>query len=1028
MMTEAAITSLTEDHFPAFFAEVHGWAPFPWQRALLHRVLEHGWPELIDVPTGLGKTAVLDVAVFASALRCEHARRRVFLVVDRRLIVDQAHEHAARIQQALGNAAPGTACHAVARRLAADGDDGPVLDVTRMRGGVSWSWLWLERPDRHAIVTGTVDQVGSRLLFRGYGVGERLRPVDAALAGTDSLIIVDEAHLSDAFLATLRDIGQLETAGTAPAPLVVAMSASPGDHAADTHRIGTADEQDPVAGQRLTAPKRLHLVTVTAARDTAASATADALASLAREIGGPGQVTGVVANTVAMARAVFGRLQADPGDPAGPGQPSCVLLTGRIRPVDREYLLHTWYPRIRAGAGRDDRRELYVVATQTIEVGADIDLDTLVTESASLPALIQRLGRVNRRGEHAGAIAVVVHCDGLYDGVYGAARQQTWQWLTSLAAPVWHRSGRSPADLGPGIDASPAALRRRVQGIPASQKEDMSGPRPYAPLVSAIALDTWARTSPVPHPDVPVAPYLHGIGAGEPTVSLAWRADVHGDDPEQWRGSAERLPPSADEAIELPVSAVRRWLASPPAAAGPGGRQAPAAAREARTSEPALADIESQAAPGPDEEGAGAGPLAGAVRQALRYLAAGDSEAVMPREVQPGDLLIVPARWGGCDRYGWNPGSADPVTDVADLTGGRRRAAAVRVGRVLASAISAVGPGLTEPVEQLIAQISADIEEDEADIAAYRAMLGQILPPPATRGDADALPHERVLSRLARSARLTVLDGIAAGDGVIALLTAAGAAWNDDASAAGSSANGDAQPMGLAAHQAAVRDRAGQFARNLGLPDPVVRAVMLAAACHDEGKRDPRFQVMLNGGDRWQAMTVGALLAKSGMDPGDRTAFRLAQQRSGYPAAMRHEALSARIAALLLAHGTGQADPGIANHDAAGPGEADTGGPPTADSTADGVDQDLVIHLVASHHGYGRPLLPAVADPEPVTVEVTLDGGATESLNSADTVDWDGPGRFARLCTDYGRWGLPLLEAIVRLADIWCSARSEESS
>ena len=130
-------------------------------------------------------------------------------------------------------------CHAVAARLAAEGDDGPVLDVTRMRGGVNWSWLWLERPDRHAIVTGTVDQIGSRLLFRGYGVGQRLWPVDAALAGTDSLIIVDEAHLSDAFLSTLSDIRQLETGRTGPAPVVVAMSASPGSRAR-THTASPA--------------------------------------------------------------------------------------------------------------------------------------------------------------------------------------------------------------------------------------------------------------------------------------------------------------------------------------------------------------------------------------------------------------------------------------------------------------------------------------------------------------------------------------------------------------------------------------------------------------------------------------------------------------------------------------------------------------------------------------------------------------------------------------------------------------------
>jgi CRISPR-associated endonuclease/helicase Cas3 len=75
-----------------------------------------------------------------------------------------------------------------------------------MRGGVDWLWLWIERPDRHAITTGTVDQVGSRLLFRGYGVGDRLRPIDAAMVGTDSLIVIDEAHLSDPFLSTLSDV------------------------------------------------------------------------------------------------------------------------------------------------------------------------------------------------------------------------------------------------------------------------------------------------------------------------------------------------------------------------------------------------------------------------------------------------------------------------------------------------------------------------------------------------------------------------------------------------------------------------------------------------------------------------------------------------------------------------------------------------------------------------------------------------------------------------------------------------------
>src|SRR5208282_1845468 len=213
----------------------------------------------------------------------------------------------------------------------------------------------------------------------------------------------------------------------------------------------------------------------------------------------------------------------------------------------------------------------------------------------------------------------------------------------------------------------------------------------------------------------------------------------------------------------------------------------------------------------------------------------------------------------------------------------------------------------------------------------------RMLPGPLLADDVHSLPHERVLRRLARTARLTVLDGGIADGGVIALLTTTGSAWNDDTSAGGSSASGDARRMTLTAHQAAVRRRAGQFARNLSLPDPVVHAVMLAAAWHDEGKRDPRFQIMLHGGDRWQAMAAAEPLAKSGMDPADRTAFRLAQQRSGYPAAMRHEALSAQITAVYLAHDAGRDIPAAADRDEGGFGGAGPGGHVT-DIT--GVDRD----------------------------------------------------------------------------------------
>jgi CRISPR-associated endonuclease/helicase Cas3 len=288
-------------------------------------------------------------------------------------------------------------------------------------------------------------------------------------------------------------------------------------------------------------------------------------------------------------------------------------------------------------------------------------------------------------------------------------------------------------------------------------------------------------------------------------------------------------------------------------------------------------------------------------------------------------------------------------------------------------------------------------------------MLAQMIAPRDGSPEGQPLPHHRVLRRLATAGRLTSPHQGEDESKAPPMLTVGSIGWNDDdTEACGTSASPTARAVTLSAHQSAVRDRAGEIARNVGLSAPVVQAVMLAAGFHDEGKRDPRFQLMLHAGDRWQHAAAAAPLAKSGMDPADRAAFRRAQRLSRYPQGMRHEALSARIAAQVLT--------------ASAP--IDAGGREPGDGAP---DLDLVIHLIASHHGYARPLLPPVTDPSPVEIELGSHGSGYPALSSAETVDWDGPGRFARLRDRYGPWGLALLEAIVRLADIWCSARSEES-
>jgi CRISPR-associated endonuclease/helicase Cas3 len=74
--------------------------------------------------------------------------------------------------------------------------------------------------------------------------------------------------------------------------------------------------------------------------------------------------------------------------------------------------------------------------------------------------------------------------------------------------------------------------------------------------------------------------------------------------------------------------------------------------------------------------------------------------------------------------------------------------------------------------------------------------------------------------------------------------------------------------------------------------------------------------------------------------------------------------------------------------------------------------RELALHLIAAHHGRGRPHFPAdeVFDP---------DHHAERSHEVAQEV----PQRFARLQRKYGRWGLAYLESLLRAADIEASAK-----
>ena len=110
------------EEFSSFYRAVHEHPPFVWQEELLKRVVAEGWPGTIAMPTSSGKTSAIDVAVFHLALEAgkstseRRSSLRTFFIVDRRVVVDEAFDHAEKIALALRNATDGV-IRQVAQRL-----------------------------------------------------------------------------------------------------------------------------------------------------------------------------------------------------------------------------------------------------------------------------------------------------------------------------------------------------------------------------------------------------------------------------------------------------------------------------------------------------------------------------------------------------------------------------------------------------------------------------------------------------------------------------------------------------------------------------------------------------------------------------------------------------------------------------------------------------------------------------------------------------------------------------------------------
>ncbi len=616
---------MTIHDFAEFYAAAHpGKLPFPWQERLVEQLLRgEGWPSAITVPTSSGKTSVLDAAVFSLAAQAgvsaldRTAPLRMFFVVDRRLVVDDVTRHAQEIKKAVCEGV-GPILEAIRERLKRFGAACP-LEVATLRGGMYLNNRWADSPNQPLICVSTVDQTGSRLLFRGYGVTPGRRPVDAALVANDSLIVLDEAHLSNPFKETLKNVQRYQSDEFRETQFVrplqfVEMSATTREAGANRIELEDADYAHPLLGSRLQASKTAVLIETTQLELDAAEA--------ALRLQSDAQVIGVVMNTVASARAVFEQVRSRATDA------DAILLTGRVRPYDRDDLILRYLNRMKAGRAEAQTGRLFVVATQTIEVGADLDFEALVTESAPLDSLRQRFGRLDRLGNRGSTNAVILkpkRDEPL--SIYGESLNATWDWLTKRAVDS---AGRKTIDFG-------AFTIGRLFG---EQGDASLLPKPKrAPILFPTHLDTWVQTNPSPAPDPDVAPFLHGRDALDAAdVQIVWRRDLPENfNVDDWIDTVSMLPPTPLEALPIPVWTFRNWI---------GGGAAP------------VTDIEAVDEPEESDD-------AQQVESFLIWRGPKSELTSNPRRVKPGDTVVVRTTVGGTDEFGWAPGYR-PSLDIGD--------------------------------------------------------------------------------------------------------------------------------------------------------------------------------------------------------------------------------------------------------------------------------------------------------------------------------------------------------------------------
>jgi CRISPR-associated endonuclease/helicase Cas3 len=951
------------------FEVLAGFKPMRWQQRLYEEHFVKGaLPSAVSVPTGLGKTAVMAVWMVALAQQMKSGQislpRRLVYVVDRRAVVDQATQFAEELRANLQKSG------AEKLREALGLGEDEILPISTLRGQFVDNRDWLADPSRPAVIVGTVDMIGSRLLFEGYGVSRKMRPYHAGLLGADALVLLDEAHLVPPFEALLAEIAEnvkrygakddalnalvprfqllpLSATGRRPTAVPFVLQES------DFLNPGDKTVIDAVVHERLNAKK--YLTFPSFGDEKLEDALAKRAWTLSDDGTKPVRVI-VYCNSRDVAKSVSEALFKKAGKT--PIKNNIELFVGARRVRERiEAAQRLQALGFLAGDGAGRAQPSFLVATSAGEVGVDLDADHMVCDLVAWERMVQRFGRVNRRGgkdkdgkDKQAEIVVLVEPEpepkkATKDALEKKNKGEELKPKEQKAIEdherllVKLRSYRQP--FGEALkkkegedffDVNPEALRQ-LNELAAENETlskliaDAGTPAPLRPALNRALVDAWAMTSLPEHTGRPeVSPWLRGWVNEEPQTSVVWRKHLpvragikdYGKltkkEIKEIEDFFEAAPLHASEILETESRRVFEWLKK----------------RAAK-----LKNI-------PDDE---------------KTLKANDVVAMLLK--RDGSLFCSLKL---DDLLGDTRDDKKRLEDIERDIKGKTLVMDARFG--------GLGDGLLKDDANDAPPTTDDGSE----------WLPPILIPTKDKKGAISFPviRFRILERDDESDEATGnewrenlrFDVERSADSEATRLLSV-QKWRDTSNTENDRAEG--RPQALDEHQCWAAQHAEAIGKRLGLPDDYIAMLATAARLHDEGKKAQRWQRAFRAERDAKKFNIGGPLAKT-RGPINQAVL------GGY----RHE----------------------------------FGSLPYAKEDAEFQKlpqemQGLVLHLIAAHHGYARPLI-ATEGCEDAPPSVLEERAREVAL------------RFARLQKRWGPWGLAWWEALLRAADAQASRANDE--